>query len=134
MIETAFVLVVLLAMIIFVIDIGRILLIQQFMTERARTAARTAAVNNWDSATVANFLCYNQTTAPGGITTTPGLLGILPAQVSYASAGAAGTPTYRLTVQVRNVTAFMFIPGLAGQFSLPPISVTVPFQSNGATD
>ncbi len=134
MIETALVLVVLLAMIIFVIDIGQILLMQQFMTERARTAARSAAVNNWNSAAVANFLCYNQTTAPVGENPVPGLLGLLPAQVSYSSAGTVGGPDHRLTVRISNVAAFMFVPGLAGRFSLPPISVTVPFQSNGATD
>ena len=56
MVEGALVLLTMLAMIIFILDMGRILLIQQYITERARTTVRAAVVNNWDSTKTANYL------------------------------------------------------------------------------
>ncbi len=48
MVEAALVLITLLSMILFILDMGRILLLQQFITERAREGARYAVVNNWN--------------------------------------------------------------------------------------
>src|SRR5436190_931457 len=46
MIESALVALALVGMIIFVMDMGRILLLQQFIGERARATVRNAVVNN----------------------------------------------------------------------------------------
>ena len=134
MVETALVLLTMLSMIIFIMDMGRMLLLQQFIAERARTAARSAVVNNWDSTAVANFLCYNSTTAPSGGPTTPGYLGLLPSQVRYQALGKAGTPDYRLQVVVSGVPMLTWIPYISGRYTAAPITATMPAQSLGATN
>ena len=72
LIEAVFVLFTLVAMVLFIVDMGRIMLAEQYLAERARAAARMAAVNNWVQADVANYVAYNSTSAPGGRTSTPG--------------------------------------------------------------
>src|SRR5579862_1263453 len=90
-VETALVTLTLVGMIVFVMDMGRLLLTEQFITERARTTARNAAVNNWDSTAVANYVVYNSTTAPAnknGVAQA-GDLGLLASQVTYSTLGTA---------------------------------------------
>jgi hypothetical protein len=74
-----------LAMIIFILDMGRILLIQQYITERTRATVRAAVVNSWDSTKTANYLVYNSVTAPSG--SPAGFMGLLPSQVTYTTPG-----------------------------------------------
>lgn len=133
MLETALVLLTLLAMITFIMDMGRLLLVQQFITERARVTARTAALNNWGASDAANFFCYNSTTAPGGDNTVPGYMGVLPSQVTYQTLGSSTSPDYRLQVVVSGIPMFTWIPYIAGQYTAPPITVTTAAQSLGAT-
>ncbi len=130
-VETALLFLTVLGMLIFIMDMGRILLMQEFITERARQTARAAAVNNWTTAQVQNYLVYGSATAPAG--GGPGLLGLLTSQVAYSRLGTSGTSTYRLQVKVTGVPAFVFIPHIAGTYTLPPITVTAPAQSLGAT-
>ena len=131
MLETALVTLTLVGMIIFIVDIGRILLIQQFVTERTRVTVRNAVVNNWDATATKNFLVYNNTTAPDG--GGPGYLGLLTSQVSYTTLGTAGQPDYRLQVKVSGIPVLTWIPHIAGQFTLPPVTATMPAQSLGST-
>ena len=132
MVESALVLVTMLSMIVFMMDMGRVLLLQQFIVERARTTVRTAVVQNWNSSTAANFLCYNSTTPPSQDTNTPGYLGLLPSQVTYQALGTSGQPDYRIQIVVSGVQVLTWIPYLSGQFTLPKITVTMPAQSLGA--
>ena len=132
LVETALVILTLTSMIVFIVDMGRILLIEQYVAERARVAVRKAAVNNWNSTAVANFLCYNQTTAPEDQRS--GYLGILPTQVSYMKLGTPGTSDYRLQVKVSGIPVMTFIPQIAGVYTLPPIVATSAAQSMGATN
>lgn len=132
MLETALVLTVLVAMIIFVMDMGRYLLIQQWVGERARATARTASVNNWTSTQVANYLVYNNTTAPDG--GGAGYLGLKTSQVSFAFLGTAGAPDYRLQVKVTGVPVLSWIPYMANSYTLAPIVATMPAESLGATN
>src|SRR6478609_9157307 len=92
LIESVFVVFTLMAMVLFIVDMGRIMLAEQYLVERARTAARSAAVNNWTQADVANYVAYNSTSAPGGGTSTPGMMGVLPSNVTYSKLGTAGDP------------------------------------------
>src|SRR5213592_2909565 len=96
MVEGALVLLTMLAMIIFILDMGRILLIQQYITERARTTVRNAVVNNWDSTKAANYLVYNSITAPasGGA----GFMGLLTSQVTYSTLGTNDTSRVQVKV------------------------------------
>ena len=134
LIEATFVILTLMALIIFIMDMGRIMLMDEYLVERARVAARMAAVNNWDQAAVANYVAYNSTTAPGGQTSTPGLLGVLPSKVSYSTIGTAGDPSYCVKVTISGMSAFSFTPYMAGRFTLPTITVSLPAQSLGATN
>ena len=113
-------------------DMGRIFLIQQFLTERARTTVRNAVVNNWDATATKNYFAYNSTEAPQGGGS--GYLGLLPSQVSYQSLGTPGASNYRLQVTVASVPAFIFIPYISGRYTLAPVTVTLPAQSLGATN
>src|SRR5690348_8964058 len=88
LVETALVFTVTLGMILFIVDMGRVLLMQQYVTERARVAVRNAVVNNWDSTAVANYVAYASATAPSG--GGPGFLGLTPSELTsttYADSG-----------------------------------------------
>jgi Flp pilus assembly protein TadG len=132
LVETALVLLTLISMIIFIMDMGRILLLQQFIGERARATARSAVVNNWTSTQAANFLVYNSTTAPGG--GGAGYLGLQTTQVAYNTLGTSGSSDYRLQVKVTGVPVLTWIPYIAHQYTLAPIVATMPAQSLGATN
>ena len=134
MIEGALVTLSLISMVIFIIDMGRFLLIQQYLTERTRATARAAVVHAWDQASVQKYLAYNSTTAPAGGTSTPGFLGILPSQVTYNTLGVSGTPSYRVQVKVSGVKASLFIPYIKHNYTLPTVKAEFPAQSMGATN
>ena len=131
MVESALILLTILGMVLFIMDMGRILLIQQYISERARSTVRGAVVNNWTATATKNYLVYNSITAPnGGV---PGFLGLLPSQVTYQTLGVLGNPDYRLQVKVSGVPAVTWIPGISGTYTLAPITATMPAQSLGAT-
>ena len=135
LIETALIFITLLSMILFIMDMSRILLMGQYATERARATARRAVVNNWDVDTARNYFCFNSTSAPSGSgSSTPGYLGIKPSQVNYYTLGTPNTPDHRVKIRVHNIQAFLYVPYIAGNFRLPSISVEVPAQSMGATN
>lgn len=131
MLESALVLLTLLGMIVFVLDMGRILLIEQFVTARAEAAIRGAIVNNWSSDQVKNYLVYGSTTSPGG--SAIGFPGLKTSNVSYTTLGTMGTADYRLQIKVTGISLFTWIPGIAGTYTAQPVVVTMPAQSLGAT-
>ena len=131
MVETALVFTTLLGMVLFILDMGRMLLWQQFFMERAREGARYAVVNNWDQTALRNFVCYNNTTAPDG--NPPGFLGLLPSQVTLTKLADSGANDARYQVSIQGVTLFMWIPGIAGQYTMPKVIATMPVGSAGAT-
>ena len=132
LVESSLVFLVLMMTLIFVIDMGRMLMIQQFINERVRQTARKASVNNWSATQVKNYLVYGS--ADTTVQTAPGRLGLLPSQVTYATLGTSGTSNYRVQVKVSGVPAVLFIPKLAGHYTLPSVIATVPAQSMGATN
>ncbi|MCU1339770.1 MAG: TadE family protein [Bryobacterales bacterium] len=131
-VETSLVLLTMLGMVIFIMDMGRILLMQQYITERARTTVRSAVVNDWTSTAAANYLVYNSTTAPNG--GGAGFIGLQTSQVSYQKLGIAGAPDYRVQIKVTNVPALVLTPYMAGTYTLAPIVATMPAQSLGSTN
>ena len=133
MIETALVLTVALSMIVFIVDMGRILLTQQFISERARVAVRSAVVNNWTSDQVQNYVAYGSTSAPQGGTTTPGFMGLLPSEVTFNTVADSGIGDARYQVIVQGVPMFTWIPYIAGKYYAPPVTATAPVQSQGST-
>jgi Flp pilus assembly protein TadG len=134
-VETALVLITMVSMIFFVLDMGRMLLTQQFIAERARVTARMAAVNNWSATAVANYLCYNTTTSPAPVNGAPpgGYLGLVPSKVAYSTVGTSGTADYRLKVTVSGVRVLTWIPFMPNNFTAAPVTATAPAQSLGGT-
>ena len=132
MLETALVITVLLSMILFIVDMGRVLLTQQLISDRARAGVRNAVVNNWTAAEVANFVVYNSTTAPPG--GGPGFLGLTTAEVSLTQYADSGNNDARYQVKVSGVPLFTWVPYLAGKYTAPAITATMPVQSRGATN
>lgn len=132
LVESSLTFLVLMMTLIFVIDMGRMMVIQQFINERVRQTARKAVVNNWTTTQVKNYLVYG--TADTTAQSAPGRLGLLPSQVTYATLGTSGTPNYRVQVKVSGVPAVLFIPKLAGRYTLPSVVATVPAQSMGAAN
>ena len=130
--ESALVLLTVLGMFLFIMDMGRILLIQQFITERARATVRSAVVNNWTAAATQNYLVYNSTTAPNG--GGAGFLGLQTSNVTYQTLGTSGTPDYMLQVKVSGVPAVTWIPYISKTYTLAPITAAMPAQSLGATN
>ena len=130
--ESALVLLTMLGMILFIMDMGRILLIQQFITERARAAVRSAVVNNWSATATKNYLVYNSTTAPNG--GGAGFLGLQTSNVTYQTLGTSGTPDYMIQVKVSGIQATTWIPYISGAYTLAPITFAMPAQSLGAVN
>lgn len=142
MLESALILLSLLMMILFILDMGRILFLEQYLTERTRATARAASVNNWDEWNVRAYFCYNtpeyhftdDSDQSSAHNTTPGLMGIRPLNIGYTVLGNPNTPNYRVRVTVSNVSALLLIPFYAKTFVLAPISFEFPAQSMGATN
>jgi hypothetical protein len=132
MLESALVFLTMLGMILFIMDMGRFLLIQQFITERTRATVRNAVVNNWTATQTKNYLVYNSTTAPGG--GGAGFLGLQTSNVTYQTLGTSGTPDYLLQVKVSGVQATTWIPYISKTYTLGPITFALPAQSLGATN
>lgn len=127
-VEGALILLTLLSMIMFIMDMGRMLLFQQFYLERARDAARNASVNSWTDDAVKNYVCYGSTTATAG--TTAGLLGCRTSNVTVTTMGTAGVDQ-RIQVKVSGVQIFAWIPFMAGSYTAAPVMATMPMHSQG---
>lgn len=83
MLEAALVLTVLLATLLAVLDFGQILFVHQALTERARNAARYAALNPGDVIGARNLVVFGRLVAPAGADeTTRGFLGLTTAMVT----------------------------------------------------
>lgn len=140
LVETALVLTTLLGMIVFIVDMGRILLIQQFIGERARIGVRSAVVNNWSASQVANYVVYGSADSAQNNgnnqsdSQQPGFLGLLPSQVTFTSFPDSGIGDARYQVTVQGVPLFTWIPFISGQYNSPTVTATMPVQSLGATN
>jgi Flp pilus assembly protein TadG len=135
LVETALIFTTAISMILFIVDMGRILLWQQFIAERARIGARNAVVNNWDSTAVQNYVVYGSTTAPDSDNGTPaGYLGLLPSQVTLTKFADSGIGDRRYQVKVSGVPILTWIPYMSGQYTLPTVTATMPVESQGATN
>lgn len=118
-----------------VLELGRYVLFIQFFTERARAGARYAAVSNYDTTTIKNWVVYNTATAPsnGGGGTTPGLFGLTPSMVSVARY-SQGADTDRLEISINNYPVTLYIPMMASNWTLRPFRVVLTTESLGATN
>jgi hypothetical protein len=134
MVEGALVLMALMAMILFIIEIGRVMMLGQYVTERARVTARSATVNNWTQKQVQNYLVHYKTQMPDDSANKTGFMGLKPAQVTYQVLGTQRNGDLRVQVKVSNIESVMYIPWIAGKYKFPPVTVELPAQSLGATN
>src|SRR5260370_20678572 len=106
LVEASLAMMPLLCTILFIADLGRMLVTEQYVTERARAGLRQAVVSTWynDSTSLKNYICYNSTTAPNGAT--QGMFCLQPSPVTVTTLGTAGTPSYRLQVQISGLQMF----------------------------
>lgn len=135
LVETSLIIVAFLAMLMFVMDFGRVLLTQQYITERARAGARYAAVHNWDTTAVKNYICYNSSSAPSGGGS--GMFGLQPSQVQVTQKGS-GSPfgsawDDSIQISVSGVSILKFVPYFAGSFTSRTVTITIPAGGLGST-
>lgn len=124
-----------LAMFLFILQMGFILVTQQYYTERARAGARYAATTAYNAANtsnVTNFVCYGSATAPAGAIT--GLFGLRTSMVEVTRLGTAGTWNDRIQVKISGYTLASFVPWISGNVTGKTIIATVHTQSLGATN
>jgi len=131
LLEGALVLGTLLTLIIFVEEMGRMLVYQQMFTERAREGARSAAVTSFDTTTVQNYVLYNSATAPPG--NPAGFFGLTASNVTVTRLGTAGTWNDRIQVTVSKYPMFNFVPLFQRTYIVPPVTVTIPAGSLGSS-
>ena len=136
LVESALVVITVLATIVFIIDCGHLMLMENFITERVRETARAAAVNNWTTTQIGKFLVYNDANSTS---TGAGYMGLTTSEVTASYLGTSGTPDYRVQVKVSGVSVFpvqLFSEWSligSGSFSAPPVVITMPVESAGST-
>lgn len=126
MLEAALILTVFLTMLISVLDFGQILFIHQMLVERARLAARTAAVTDCDNLCASNLVLYGQRDHPGGEGN--GIFGLTPANV-FISRRDSGTTAARVVVRIANLSYNSYSPLMAGRLRNIPVTVAVSMET-----
>ena len=130
--EGALVLPTLLITILFVVEMGRMMLFQQLFTERARAGARNAAVTSFDTTSIKNYVLYNSATAPDGATS--GFFGLQASMVSVTRLGTPGNWNDRIQVTISNYPMIDLIPLFKSNYTVPAVTATTPVGSLGAAN
>jgi Flp pilus assembly protein TadG len=127
-VEAGLTFVILVFLLMGVFDFAQFLFIHQALADRARSAARWGAFNNpTDTTSIQNMVMYNQTTAPTGATS--GSFGLTSSMVSVTTPDS-GTDNYRLLVTISNYPYQVLSPTIAGTYTGPNITVSVPLGQN----
>ena len=87
LIETTLILAAFVALLLGMLEIGRIVFERQTLVERARTAARWGAMNRYDSAAIQNLVLYGTTTPAQG---DPPFAGLARSDVAVSNPGCPG--------------------------------------------
>jgi Flp pilus assembly protein TadG len=128
MVETTLIAVVFLTMLFGAFDFAQFLFIHQALVERARYVARWGALADpTNTSAITDMMLYNQSTDPPA--GTAGYLGLTASNVTVSTPGS-GTADYRLTLLISNYSYSMFSPFIAGSYTGPNISVSVPLGQN----
>jgi Flp pilus assembly protein TadG len=126
LVESALVLLVLIAVLIGIFDLGQVLFVRQTFTARARGAARHGAVTDAAEADIKNMVLYGQTTAPEG--STSGAFGLTAGMISVAKPDL-GTSEQRVVVTISGYPYRMFSPWIGGSFTGRPVIASVPLET-----
>ncbi len=128
MLEACLILSIFLTMLISVLDFGQILFIHQMLVERARLAARTAAVSDCDNVCVTNLVLFGQTDHPSGEGEGHGIFGLTPANV-FVSRPDSGTTATRVVVRIANLNYSSFSPLIARTLNNIPVTVAMSLET-----
>jgi Flp pilus assembly protein TadG len=128
LVEASLVFLTLFCMILFIVDIGRLLFYQQYFAERTRVAARWALTQYPpgtmpDTTAITNVVVFNSATAPSGQTIGP--FGLRTTNVSVTTATTTYGSGYLVTVRIQNFATFTVIPYIAGNWTIAPVTATV---------
>jgi hypothetical protein len=124
-IEGALVVVVLIGIILAAIDIGQVIFLHQTLAERARGAARYAALHPNDPDGARNMVLYGRATEPGGARS--GFGGLTPRMVDVKRVNSE-TSEDAVVVTVSNYPLRFFSFWLAGAMHARPIVASSPVE------
>lgn len=125
LLESTLTLVVFLMMVMGILDFGQVMFIHQAMVQRVTSATRYAAVHPDDVAGIKNLVVYATITPPDGASP---FLGLQTTQVDVARTGQ-GTGKERIQLSLTNYQYRFFSPGLAGLYTMKPVSTTIMVES-----
>ena len=118
LLEAALVFTTLMCMLFFIVEMGRLLFIQQYFGERARAGARWAAANTFDQTKIKAVVCFNDPSNAG----TVGYFGLPTSNVTASSATVNGRTA--ITVSISGYRTPMMIPWIARNVTMPPAVAT----------
>ncbi|MEO8131643.1 MAG: TadE family protein [Bryobacteraceae bacterium] len=118
LVESALVMLIFLSFLIGTLDFGQFLFFHQSLVERARAAARYAAVNPTDATGTKNIAVYN--TAVPALDATPMVGGLTTSMVGVVSSDI-GLPEARITVTITGYPFSFLSPYIAGSYTAKPI-------------
>ncbi len=124
--EAAFVILVFLATLIGIFDIGQVLFVHQTFVARVRSAARYGVVRAYDADAIRNMVLYGQPAAPAGASN--GIFGLTAAMVSVSQMDA-GTSESRIVVSVSSYPYRLFSPWIGRAFTGRPIVASLPVET-----
>ena len=135
MIEAALVLLVFFGLLLGAVDCGQVLVAQQSLTERVRSAVRWGVLHPWDgSDSIVNLILYNQLAEPNQ--TTASYLGLKPANVvvKHQAATPERPDDEILSVEIVNFESHFFSPWIARTIVSPrPVLISAPMAARAAT-
>ena|SRR5215813_1533638 len=127
LVETCLIFIAFTVMLIGIFDFGQFLFVHQALIERARYAARWAAVHTPpDTTQIQNVVLYFQQDAPTGAT---GYFGLTPSMVDVSTADP-NTDNYRVNILIHDYQYHVISPYIAGTYLGPNIKVTLALASN----
>jgi Flp pilus assembly protein TadG len=124
LVEMALICLVFACLLIGAFDFGQFLFVHQALVERARYAARWGAINDpTNSASIKNMVRYYQSADPPSGTAS--YFNLSDSNVTVTNPGS-GTNNYYLNVRISGYSFTVLSPYIAGNFTGPPVTVSVP--------
>lgn len=122
-VEAVLVLLIFLATLIAIFDLGQVLFVHQTFVARVRSATRYGALHPADTAAIKNMAVYGSPDGGGA-----GIFGLTPAMVSVSRTGS-GTGEDRLTVEITGYSYRMFSPWIGKTFTGRAIMASYPVET-----
>ena len=124
--EAALVILVFLATLIGIFDMGQVLFVHQTFVARVRSAARYGVVRAYDAGAIRNMVLYGQPAAPTGAV--DGIFGLTAGMVSVSQL-SPGTSESRIVVSISSYPYRLFSPWIGRAFTGRPIVASLPVET-----